>query len=408
MSNTRRRPSFPALMAGALILSTSATARAEEDAPLGVFKLGDGTLRLGGALRIRLDATLDAPKPTSGISWDVAWLSVKYDSPTFFGALQYRFYGGVNARGYSDTTHLGQENYLTFGYVGYTLAKGHRIALGMNQIPFGILPWVSSSFYQTMANVIGLEDVHNVGIKYNYSANGLDINAAYYLRDGGSYFGPTKDANRYSIGFVQHESYVEGGTNTRERNQFVGRVSYRFTHGEQSSSEVGASGLYSQIQNLDSHETGSRLAAALHLVGNYGRFRTLAEAGLQRIDPRNADGNDSLVTLGGFGGSYNVATQGKYLSVDLSYSVPGSWAYISGVRPYLNYSVFAKDEAAFKTSHRFFAGASFSLYDRWWVAAEFRFGKNDPYTGSYVDGLGVGGDDLWHKAYFMNVGYYYP
>jgi hypothetical protein len=407
MSNTKRRPGLPALMAGALIMATSTAARAEDD-PLGVFKLGDGTLSVGGALRVRLDATLDSPKPTSGISWDVAWLSAKYDSPTFFGAFQYRFYGGTNAIGYADTTNLGQENYLTFAYLGYNLNTEHKLALGMHQVPFGILPWVSSSFYQTMANVIGLEDVHNLGLKYNYKGSALTVDAAYYLRDGGSYFGPTRDANRYSIGFVRHDSYVEGGTDSQERHQLVGRVAYKFTHGTESASEIGASGLYSRIQNLDTRETGGRLSAALHLVGNYGRFRTMLEGGLQRIDPRNPDQNNALITLGGFGGSFNVATKGKFFSADVSYSVPGSWAYISGVRPYLNYSVFTKDESAFKDSHRFFAGTSFSLYDRWWIAAEFRVGRNDPYTGSYVNGLGVGGDDLWHKAYFMNVGYYYP
>ncbi|MBM7116020.1 hypothetical protein [Archangium primigenium] len=407
MSHTPRTGRGRALLAGALSLLSGAAARAD-DAPFGVFQLGEGTLKLGGALRFRADVTLDAPRPTSGISWDVAWLNLGYDSPTFFGAFQYRFYGGVNARGYPDTTNLGEENYVTFAYLGYNLTDRQRLTLGMNQVPFGILPWVSSSFYQTLANVIGLEDVHNVGVKYNYVGGALQVAAAYNLRDGGSYFGPTRDANRYSIGFVQHDSYVEGGTNSRERHQFVGRVAYTLFHGEKSSSEFGASGLYSRIQNLDLNASGSRVAAALHWVGNHGGFRGMVEGGLQRINPRNPDGNTSLITLGGFGGSFNVATRGTFLSVDLSYSVPGSWEHISGVRPYLNYSVFTKDNAAFKTSHRAFAGTSFFLYDRWWIAAEFRFGRNDPYTGSYVDGLGVGGDDLWHKAYFMNVGFYYP
>ena len=56
---------------------------------------GDGTLKIGGALRARYDYTFDNPQNVSKLSLDTFRLDVNYDSPGLYGSAQYRFYGGA-------------------------------------------------------------------------------------------------------------------------------------------------------------------------------------------------------------------------------------------------------------------------------------------------------------------------
>jgi len=147
--------------------------------------------KLGGAIRARYDYTSTA----SNLQFDTAWVSLNYDSPTWFGASQYRFYQYYG--------HLGDTNYLTFGYVGYKIDDKQRVLAGLQQVPFGLLPYFGTTFYETIANPLGLEDVHNLGFKYQYQDDRWNVQAGFYPRDGGNWTGHSADSARYSVNLVQ-------------------------------------------------------------------------------------------------------------------------------------------------------------------------------------------------------------
>jgi hypothetical protein len=392
-----RALSAPAILAAILVGLGSVTAQAAESET-------EGELKIGGALRARYDYR-DYGDKVSKISFDTFRIDVNYDSPTLFGSAQYRFYGGAYPYDYTDD--VGRINFPSWAWIGYKTGDSSRVVAGINQIPFGLLPYVSSTFYQGLVNVIGLEDVHNLGAKFQYMSGPVDLQVGFYPKDGGDWTGTSRDANRYSVNVVKADSYVAGGSNNEERNLLVGRLAYKFEHGESASSELGVSALHSSLRNEDTGEDGTRKAYALHYGGKFGAMGVLAEAGGQSMSPRNpsAVGNDT-VTFGAYDGSFNVASKGNFYSAEVNYALPWTLGPVRNITPYFNYSLFTKDKADFEDSHRVIAGAHFSAGPLF-IYTEMRWGKNDPYTGDYAQGAAAGGEDKWKRAFYANVGYYF-
>lgn len=215
--------------------------------------------------------------------------------------------------------------------------------MGLNQVPFDLQPYFGSTFYETLSNVIGVEDLEEIGAKYIQQSGDWNIQAGYYLRPAwqgkGKGKGTSKGATCSSV-VSEADSYVTDGSNNQERNT----------------------------------------------------------------------GSDELVTLGGYNGTYNVASRGNLYVADASYDVAGKFLFdqISGVKLYANYSAFDKSASDFKTSQRMILGASFS-FSKLWIATEWLHGKNDPYIGgsSYTQSLGTGGSNQWENQLYTNIGYYF-
>jgi hypothetical protein len=201
---------------------------------------------------------------------------------------------------------------------------------------------------------------------------------------------------------------VGDGSDNQERNTVVLRVAKALDLGPWKS-EVGISGLTSTLENKDTDNDGRRNAVAVHYLGKNGPWGVQLQAARQQMSPRNA-GTDELVTLGGYDGTFNVASRGNLYVADLSYDVGGKYLFdqISGVKLYANYSAFDKDASEFKTSQRMILGTSFS-FSKLWIATEWLYGKNDPYIGgsSYTQSLGAGGSNQWENQLYMNIGYYF-
>ncbi|MDF0604940.1 hypothetical protein HZU77_004630 [Neisseriaceae bacterium TC5R-5] len=366
----------------------------------------DGKWHFGGAIRLRYDQVYSPQPATSRLGIDTIRADVDYNSSTWFGAAQYRFYGHFYPYHYTDD--FGRINFPAFAWAGYKISPESSIIGGINQIPFGLLPYVSSTFYQTLANPAGLEDVHNLGLKYEYKKDNLDVHLAFYPRDGGNWTGTSKDANRYSVNVVNADNYMgNSGTNNQERNQWVARLAYAFGDTKDNRTELGISTLYSTLENQDTHQNGTRRAHSIHYSGQYDKVGVLAQWTRQDMSPRNpvSTGND-VVTFGAFDGSYNVAAKGNFYSAELNYAIPWANSWIKDIKPYLNYSAYHKDKSGFKTSQRILAGVQFAngpIYSY----IELRRGRNDPFTGDYTTGLAEGGSDQWKKTLYINIGYYF-
>lgn len=360
-------------------------------------------LDLGGAIRARWD--YDPDRDIQKFNFDTAFLTAKYTSDTWIAAAKYRFYG--RAYPYQYTNHVGAIQFAESAWVGYKFNANQQVQVGLNQVPFGLLPYYGSTFYETLGNVIGMEDVEEVGVKYIQQTGDWNIQTGYYLRPAWQGKGTSK-GDTYSSVVSNSDSYVADGSNNQERNAVALRVTKAMDIGGWKS-EIGVSGLTSTLRNSDTHEDGRKNDIAIHYKGKNGPWGVQMQAARQQMSPRNP-GTDALVTLGGYDGTYNVASRGNLYVADLSYDVAGKYLAdeISGITLYTNYSAFTKSDDSFKTSQRLILGTSFSV-GKLYIATEWLFGKNDNYIGgsSYTQSLGAGGSNQWENQLYTNIGYYF-
>ncbi|MGE7990667.1 porin [Pseudomonas sp. NPDC089554] len=360
-------------------------------------------LDVGGAIRARFDHDPDRDIDKAGL--DAIMLRVNYDSDTWIGAARYRFYG--KAYPYQYTDKVGDVQFAEYAWVGYKFDENRQLHVGLNKIPFGLQPFFGSTFYETLGNVIGLEDVEAVGAKYIQQSGDWNLQLGLYGRNAWPGRG-TSNGSTYSSVVTKADDYVTDGSNNQERQIAVARLAYAFKLGGWQS-EAGISGLTSRLENRDTNDDGRRNVVGVHYLGQNGPWGIQALAARQQMSPRNA-GSDEHVTFGGYDGTYNVASRGNLYVGDLSYSVPGAFLgdWVSGVKLYGNYSRYDKSAAGFDASERFILGTSFSVR-KFYIALEWLNGRNDPYIGgsSYTDSLAQGGTDHWENQLYMNIGYYF-
>lgn len=383
-----------------LILLSSICSVGHTAMSFGDKQASTGELTVKGAIRAKYVYEYDTEPTTSKFSFGDAILWLDYESPDWIGRLDYRayeYYGQV-----------GDANWLTDAWVGYKINQESKLIAGLNPVPFGLGRFWGNTFYLGIANAAGLEDVHNLGVKYDFYNGMNELQLAYYPTDGGNYTGKSKDSKRFSVNFVEADDYVKDGTQTKEKNSLVVRAAHTFKNidgKEGFSSQIGASGWYSQIENKRSGQDGDRQVISIFTNTNYNQWNFQALAGYQDID--NADNSfKDHITLGGFDGSFNSAVKAQIYSAELSYLIPKDIGPFKSVRPYLNYSTFVKDQDGFKDSVRIIPGIAFS-YQKLTVQAELLIGKHDPYIGD-SDGLAEGGqNDQWNKRAFVSIGYYF-
>ncbi|WP_457788122.1 hypothetical protein [Pseudomonas sp. PL-6] len=359
-------------------------------------------LDVGGALRARFD--YDPDRDIQKLSFDTFRIDVNYRSETWIGSAQYRFYGGSYPYDYVDS--IGDVSFPAWAWIGYKFDETQQVQVGINQMPFGLLPYYGSTFYLGLGNVIGLEDVHNLGVKYIKDDADWSLHAAFYPSDGGQWTGTSRGGKSFSTNVADADDYVVDGSDNDEQNKLVLRLARQLRVGGWSS-EIGGSLLTSTLENQDTGKDGRRSVFAAHYLGQNGPWGVQLQATRQQMEPKNA-GTDKVVTFGSFDGTFNVASKGNLYLADLSYDLPGSYWLFSGVKLYGNYSRFDKSESSFKDSERFILGTSFSFKELW-IALEWLHGKNDPYLGgsSYTQSLGSGGSDQWENQLYANIGYYF-
>jgi hypothetical protein len=377
----------------------------------------DGTWTFGGALRARLDVRFDDADSsgnrttTSHIGFDTLIVKAGYDSSTLFGAMQYRFYGGsFPYTGAPYKGQFGEVNFPVDTYLGYKFGPKDKVTAGLSPVPFGPDQFFSPTFYETLGYVMGIEDTHDVGIKYTHADDHLKIDAGFYPTTSGNWVGYSHGGDRYSTNFVKADSYVAGGSNNDERNMVIGRIGYTFPLAEKASIATGVSGWYASLHNFDTDKDGSVARVAADVTGTKGPWQTVWVVARQDIDAKNP-GSNQTVTVGGYDGSYNMAAKGTFLSASFTYNDLGAVKWVTGITPYLNYSAYYKDQSDFKDSQRFIVGVSntFAGLSGLYLYTELMVGKNDPYIGAgqYVQGLGAGAANQWKTMLYANLGFYF-
>ncbi|QAU23777.1 hypothetical protein EO087_07095 [Dyella sp. M7H15-1] len=360
-------------------------------------------LDLGGAVRMRIDN--DTSRGIHNVSLDTVMLRATYDSDSWIGAARYRFYGKEYP--YQYVRRFGDIQFAEYAWIGYRFDPKRQWQIGLNQVPFGLQPYYSSTFYGTLGNILGLEDTWELGAKYIQDVDDWNLQFGYYAWTAWPGRG-TSNGTTYSIVVTPADSGVAGGSQNDERGLAIARAARTFELGGWNG-EAGISMMNSTLHNRDTHRNGRRVAYALHYAGIHGPWGVKLQYARQQMLPQNPSDNHS-VSFGGYDGTFNVASRGNFYTGDLSYALPGTYVggWMSGMKVYANYGLYDKSYSAFRNSQRFILGTSFSL-KKLWIAVEWLNGRNDPYLGgsSYTQSAAARGTDSWKGQIYMNVGYYF-
>ena len=372
----------------------------------------ESPLSVGGAIRFNYVHKSWQDEYRSGFfGLDTARLDVNYDDGRLIGSAQYRYNNFPKGQGGY------WQHFLHHGWGGVRFADKSELHIGLDRNPFGLQPFASNNFYESMAFYVGLEDKYDLGITYSSRPDPLEWQLAFFPRDGGSYGGGSNTASassRYSYNIVpddDEQGYGTGQTD-RERNTLVGRMAWHI--GPERQHEIGVSGLLGQIDNGRGNDS-RRYATALHYRGKFGRVGVMLEALRYRYrtahDASQTYGGldpNSFVMLGGFGYPFPVASAGDIRIANISYDLPGRLGPFSDFKLYNDYSDLHKRSGPYRDSVQNVTGLSFSS-GKWTFYADFMLGKHHPYLSPDLAGLAATAPE--HSGFTRRInlqaGYYF-
>ncbi|OTG63457.1 porin [Acinetobacter silvestris] len=362
----------------------------------------EGQFKVSGAVRTRFlhkDYVDKAIQGTKNDDWKLSdiKLVLSYENPNWIASVDTRCY---------QYDSLCDAVFLKDAWAGYKFNDEQRLTVGLQFVDFGYDRLWGNSFYETILNTVGLEDIQNLGVKYRFKNEDYNLALGFYPRDGGNYKGTSKDSSRYSGNFVQADDLNEG-TNIEEKNMWIGRASKKIDLNKDYAlkTEIGASYWHSDLENKRTHLDGTRDAWNVFALTELNAWQWLFVAGAQDI--KNADDlHPQYSTIGAFDFPYQVANKAKFVVNELSYAVDEPLFKLENIKPYISYSQFLKDESGFNDSERLMAGVYFN-YKSIGVQGEYIWSKNDPMTGGSGNGLAQGDSNRWNQLFYLSLGYYF-
>lgn len=341
---------------------------------------------IGGALRFNYswkDFDDPAQSKRGDIGLDIFRLNIDGQYENFLLSAEYRFYS------FMDTIH--------HGWIGYEFDQYGQVQAGVTQVPFGLLPYASHSFWFGTTYYIGLEDDYDMGVKYINDIGAWNLQLALFKN---AELGNVADLERYS-----YDPVTTGAARNEQANTFSGRLAYTFGKGGECSNELGLSGQWGELFNRDTDDSGDFWAAAAHLDSRCGRWNVQAELGRYQFNPRNPAGisNDSI-TFGAFAFAHEVAAQGYFGVANIAYNLPVRWPWLDVVTCYNDFSVLHKDNDRFNDSLLNTTGCAIGVGPIFTYIDLIR-GRNALFLGN--GSLAGGGNREWETRININLGYYW-
>jgi len=362
------------------------------------------SLHVGGALRYNILMQLyeSDVNPNSGTFTIDTWrINAVYTNPGGIGMnFEYRFYPTFN-------THFIKQGWLEYDFNPQT-----QVQLGVTQVPFGNLQYNSSNWWFSLNYYMGLEDDHDMGIKFTHNTDNWQWDFAYFFQPEPA--GPAGGAAAFNFGGSGRYSYdviPDGNLSIQERNQLNIRGAYQLDNGE-----VGASVQYGQLYNQVVDQFDGSYALAAHASLNFGNINIKPQLTYYNMTATDDDGNDSpVLRMGAYGSPYDVATDALLATFGISYSHDVEWGPVTNLTFYNDFSYMEKyldndvsAEATIQNITGFLvtAGPVYTYFD---IAQ----GINHPWlTDDFGTGLGPGHGDLGDEAEFnvrlnINIGFYF-
>lgn len=385
------------LVATVLFLAFSVCSNAQENSE------ENPQVKIGGALRYNynLSSWKDGQKKRGGdFGFDVFRINAKAKYKKLKLNAEYRFYSKDFGGGM-----------LKQGWIGYDFNANDNLQLGLTQVPFGNTTYNSHNWFFSIDYYTGMEDDHDMGIKYTHKSEKWDYAIAFFKNAEELRFGSNSDVSdsRYAYDVASIDIDGDGNLDLRNKevNQLNGQLNYKF--GKKTKHNLGASVEYGGLYNLDTEEMGNHYAAAIHYTLKAGNFDAKAQVSTYEYNPENPVGQtDEVIGMTAYGYPYLVAAKATNYTIGAAYSVPVNWKPISSLQFYNDFGYMDKGNADFEDSMMNVTGVLVSAGNIY-TYIDFAMGKNQPWLGDvWTNALGAGTQDAgWHSRFNINIGYYF-
>lgn len=352
----------------------------------------DPELKIGGALRFNynLSSWKEGQKDRGGdFGYDMFRVNVNGSYQGIYVDAEYRLYSRSFGGGF-----------LKQGWLGYRFNEKEEIQVGLTQVPFGIQQYNSHNWFFNLTYYFGLEDDHDMGVKYVHIDDKFEYNLAFFKNAEELRFGGTSEVSpdRYSYDVV--------GRN-KEVNQFNGKLIYKF--GDSIKNRLGTSVQYGGLYNLDTEKTGSHYGLALHYEMFYKNWNLKLQAMNIDHDPENLPGESrEIIKMGAYGFPYEVASDFNIYTIAVSKSIPVELGPISNIQFYNDFGYQDKKVDSFEDSFMNVTGMLITA-GQVYTYVDYAAGYNQSWLGgNFVDDFSTGNTDAkWEARFNINIGYYF-
>lgn len=359
-------------------------------------------VKVGGALRFNynLSSWKDSQIKRGGdFGFDVFRINVKADHKKIKLNAEYRFYSAGFGGGM-----------LKQGWVAYDFNPKDEIQIGLTQVPFGITQYNSHNWFFSLNYYLGLEDDHDMGIKYQHRGEKWDFDVAFFKNAEELKFGDGSDVadSRYSYDVSSIDLGNGKVLRNKEINQLNGKLLYKIST-EKIKHEIGFSAQYGSLYNLDTEKKGSQYAVAGHYQLNAGRVKLKIQAAQYKLDAANPDGQRTdVVAMTAYGAPYLVAAEGSLYTFGVAYSLPVKWGPISNLQFYNDFGLLDKSKDSFENSLMNVTGVLITAGNVY-TYVDLAAGKNQPWLGDvWTSALAEGTPNVeWEMRFNINIGYYF-
>ncbi|PZS52523.1 hypothetical protein A7X57_18930 [Stenotrophomonas maltophilia] len=338
---------------------------------------GDSYFKPGGAVRFNY-GWLDYG-PTSRLQLELMRADLDAGTGPFSFSAQYRWYDGF------DTVH--------HAYAGWQFSDATQLKVGIQQVPFGLLPTVSQSFWFGSGYYLGIEDDYDPGLVVIHRSGSTTWHLGWF---SGDEYGSGARYDRYSFDVAQTEALPY-----RERQRLHARVeSARDWGGGQLL--LGASAFAGKVQNTQTRRHYGHQGAALHAQWQRDGWTAQLQWARYRYDVPG-----DRIAMSAFQSPFQVAAQADVPSANIAYSF-GQKGWLDDITCYNNLSMThpVGHRAGLRDSWQNVTGCSLQkgimLTYVDWIA-----GRNMWFAGG--DGIGIdeGGLSSWHSRLNLNIGFYF-
>lgn len=366
--------------------STPKGADVADEPPVAAPEAAEPRIELGGAVRLNY-AWQDYSERSRDRGGDFELELIRLNADGGIGpftlSAEYRWYNDFEA--------------VHHAWVGYAFDEQWEARLGISQVPFGLLPFASHSFWFGAGYYLGFEDDYDTGLQLIYENDPWQAHVAFFKN---AEYAASSRYDRYSF------DVATGGVQQNEEiNQWNARLRYRWQHGADSYySDAGISGQWGQLYNGTTGETGDQQALALHWDGHYGPWNLQLQWVSFRYDPANPVGvSDDTVQLAAFGFPFLAAADADIATANVAYTFTLDSGVLDSITCYNDYSEVRPSGAGQRESVQnvtgclLAAGGVYTYID--WITGKNMWFINGP-------GIGLGADD-WNSRLNINVGYYF-
>jgi len=352
----------------------------------------DPELKIGGALRFNynLSSWKEGQKDRGGdFGYDMFRVNVNGSYQGIYVDAEYRLYSRSFGGGF-----------LKQGWLGYRFNDLEEIQVGLTQVPFGIQQYNSHNWFFNLTYYFGLEDDHDMGVKYVHIDDKFEYNLAFFKNAEELRFGGTSEVSpdRYSYDVV--------GRN-KEVNQFNGKLIYKF--GDSIKNRLGTSVQHGGLYNLDTEKTGTHYGLALHYEMFYKNWNLKLQAMNIDHDPENLPGESrEIIKMGAYGFPYEVASDFNIYTIAVSKSIPVELGPISNIQFYNDFGYQDKKVDSFEDSFMNVTGMLITA-GQVYTYLDYAAGYNQSWLGgNFVDDFSTGNPDAkWEARFNINIGYYF-